>query len=434
MYHYLILTLTLILLSKSIAFAEPVKLALSVNAEAAILINADTGAILYEKNIHKPYYPASITKIATGIYSLQNCSDKFDELITADQDCVGSVTEEAFRRSNYTLPSYLLIPGASHIGIKKGEILSFRDLFYGMMVASGDDAANIIAKFSGGTIPQFVDGLNAYMKQIGCLNTVFYNPHGLHHPKQVTTAYDMAILMREALKNPQFCDAIQTVRYIRPKTNKQESSILTQSNKLMRKGPFHYPKAIGGKTGYYSLAGSTFVVAAKDGDRTLIAVLMKTSERKYIFLDSKMMFEAAFNQPKLQRTLAKQGPQKFARHLEGAKKAIQTYIKEDVTFDYFPAEEPNIKCLLVWDQTLKLPVAMDQHVGELVFQAENGKTIAKAPLYAQNLVEATWIERVQSVFSLGNSPGYSKLVKVLAGLVFIVFIGAFALQLRQKKR
>src|SRR5437868_9010454 len=83
------------------------KLALNVRAEAAILINAETGAVLYEKNAHAPHYPASITKIATAIYALQSVSDKLDVMIAADQECIGTVTEAAIRKSNYTMPPYL---------------------------------------------------------------------------------------------------------------------------------------------------------------------------------------------------------------------------------------------------------------------------------------------------------------------------------------
>jgi serine-type D-Ala-D-Ala carboxypeptidase (penicillin-binding protein 5/6) len=379
--------------------AKPEKLALSVNGEAAILMNADTGAILYEKNSHQLHYPASTLKIATALYALQTAADQMDEMITADQDCIGTVKEEAIRKSNYTLAPHLLIPDGSHIGIKRGEALSLRDLFYGMMVASGDDAANVIAKYVGGTIPDFMEGMNRYLKQLGCRSTTFYNPHGLHHPKQQTTAYDMAVLTREALKNPLFCEMVATVRYTRPKTNKQEPSVLVQTNRLLRSGPYFYSKAMGVKTGYYSLAGNNFVAAAKDGDRTLIAVLMKVNERKDMFHDAKKMFEAAFSQPKVQRVLLHKGAQKFDLELAGGEKPVSSYIREDMTLEYYPAEEPAIKCLLVWDKELQLPVAKDQLIGEVVVKTEDGSVLRKISLYAAEEVNGTWIHRIKNLFS-----------------------------------
>lgn len=379
--------------------AKPEKLTLNVNAEAAILMNADTGAVLYEKNSHQLHYPASTLKIATAVYALQKgAADQMDDMIAADQDCIGTVKEEAIRKSNYTMAPHLLIPDGSHIGIKRGETLSLKDLFYGMMVASGDDAANVIAKYVGGTIPDFMEGMNAYLKQVGCQSTTFYNPHGLHHPKQQTTAYDMAILTREALKNPHFCEMVATVRYTRPKTNKQEPSTLVQTNRLLRTGTYFYPKAIGVKTGYYSLAGHNLVAAARDGDRTLIAVLLKTNERKDIFIDAKKMFEAAFSQPKVQRVLLHKGVQKFALDLAGAEKTVSSYIKDDVTLEYYPAEEPAVKCLLVWNKELELPVAKDQPVGEVVMKTEGGSIMRKIPLYATEDVNPTWTHRLKSLF------------------------------------
>lgn len=395
--------------------ATPGKLALEVNAEAAILMNADTGAILFEKNSHELHYPASITKVATALYALQTVADKMDVMIAADQDCIGTVKEEAIRKSNYTLPAYLLIPDGSHIGIKRGELLSLRDLFYGMMVSSGDDAANIIAKYAGGTIPQFIQDMNAYVKKLGCNSTTFYNPHGLHHPKQQTTAYDIAVLTQEALKNPLFREMVATVRYTRPKTNKQEPTTLVQTNRLLRTGPYYYPKAIGVKTGYYALAGNNLVAAAKDGDRTLIAVVLKVKERKDIFLDTKKMFETAFSQPKVQRVLLHQGPQKFTLNVPGGDKPIKTYISQEVTIEYYPAEEPTVKCLLIWDKQLQLPIAKDQIVGEVILQSDQGRVLQKIPLSAVEEVKATWGHRLKSLFS-GQSSKLGWLILLIIGI------------------
>lgn len=418
------LALFLIMIQPLIAKAE--KLSLTLNAEAAILMSADTGAILYEKNADVLHYPASTTKIATTLYALQKISDKMDVMIAADQDCIGTVTEEAIRKSKYTLPPYLLIPGGSHIGIKRGELLSIRDLFYGMMVASGDDAANVIAKYVGGTIPQFIQEMNAYVKQLGCHKTIFYNPHGLHHPNQQTTAYDLAILTREALKNPIFCEMAATVRYTRPKTNKQESSTLVQTNRLLRTGPFFYPKAIGIKTGYYSLAGNSLVAAAKDGSRTLIAVVLKVKDRKDIFLETKKMFEAAFSQPKVQRVLLHAGMQKFHLKLADAKKTVSAFLKEDVTIEYYPAEEPNLKCLLVWNKNLQLPIKKNEILGEVSVQSDSGESLKKVPLYAYEDIKANWNDQFTTLFAFGQSG--MRLLKVLGVLLVILLISLFIFQ------
>ncbi|MEM1283363.1 MAG: D-alanyl-D-alanine carboxypeptidase family protein, partial [Chlamydiota bacterium] len=321
---------------------------LNISAESAILINANTGDVLFEKNAHTQHYPASITKVATALYTLHVYHDKLDTLIEAEHDAVASVAKEAKKRSNYTLPAHWLEPGATHIGIKRNEQLSLRDLLYGMLISSGNDASNVIAQFIGGSVSNFMTDLNNHLVELGCSQTKFCNPHGLHHPKHLTTAYDMALITKEAMKSPDFREIVKTVRYTRPKTNKQSASTLIQTNRLLRKGKNYYNKAIGVKTGWTSDAMNTLVASAEHNGRTLIAVLIKVKERDTIFQEAKLMFETAFNQPLVQRVLLKAGLQRYVLKHPEASREVTTYIAKDVCIDFYPAEEPNLKCKLSW--------------------------------------------------------------------------------------
>lgn len=373
------------------------QLKIDVSADSAILMNADTGAILFEKNAYEPQYPASTTKIATAIYALLKNGNRLDEVISAQQEAVGAVTEEQVKRSNYTLPAYLLKVGSSHMGIKRGEQLTLRDLLYGMMLPSANDAPNVIAQHIGGTIPNFMQELNAYLKEIGCRQTNFCSPHGLHNPSHVTTAYDMAVLTREALKNPQFCEIISTVRYKRPKTNKQEATVLVQTNRLLRNGPFYYPKAIGGKTGYGIPALHTFVSAARHEGRTLIAVVLHCKERDDIFRDSIKMFETAFNQSKVERELVKPGVQTYTLQLAGSHEPIKTYVERGYSIVYFPAEEPSLKAWLNWEP-VSLPLKKGQQIGRIeILNAEQEK-VAIIPLLALEDVHASKHTQIVDLF------------------------------------
>ena len=388
---------------------------MEVQAESAILINADTGAILYEKNPDKQYYPASITKIATALYSLKLKKQSLDEPITVGGDALGSVTEEARKKSNYTLPAWWLLPGSSHIGLKKGEVLSYKDLLYGMMLASGNDASNAIAEWTAkGSIGEFMKNLNEYLNSLGCKKTCFMNPHGLFHPEHKTTARDMALIMQEALKEPEFRKVISTVTYTRPKTNKQNANTMVQTNRLLRPGPFHYSKTIGGKTGYIQAAQNTFVVAAEEKGRTLIAVLLKSKERSDLWRDSIKLFEAAFNQPRVERVFLKKGPQKFTLTQESFRNPLETYAKEDLTLSYYPAEEPKTKGFLYWN-TLSLPIAKDQQVGEFRLVNEKNEVLKSVPLFAQNAVKGSWISVLLSPWVLGIA------ALMLGMLVFLRF-------------
>lgn len=400
-------------------FAEP--LSLTVAAESAILVNADTGTILFQKKPKMRMYPASLTKIATILYALKVKGNDLDEIIVAEQDCIGSVSEEEKQRSNYSLPSYWLVTDCSHMGIKKGEKLALRDLIYGTMIVSADDASNMIAYALGNHhIPRFMEELNGYLKSLGCYDTFFNNPHGLYHPKHVTTAYDLSLMAREAMKNPLFRTIVATKRYTRPKTNKQDSAILIQTNKLLRPGELFYPKAIGIKTGYISKAGNTLVAAAKEGDRTLIAVLLNVKERKDIFKDAIRLFEAAFNQPKVEKILIKAGDQKYLLDMSGASSSIRTYVKEDVTLSYYPAEEPKVRAFLLWDKVV-LPIKKGQRVGELHLKTDENRLIQTVPLYAGSDVFLQWHYQLKKLFV----HNYLKIVIGIALLLVLYGIWRF---------
>jgi D-alanyl-D-alanine carboxypeptidase (penicillin-binding protein 5/6) len=280
------------------------------------------------------------------------------------------------------------------MGIKRGEKLSLRELLYGMMVASADDASNVIAYALGnGSITKFMDGLNAYLAGLGCRDTFFNNPHGLYHPKHSTTAYDLALMAREAMKIPLFRTIVGSKRHTRPKTNKQESTLLLQTNRLLRSGEFFYPKAIGIKTGYVSKAGNTLVAAAKEGDRTLIAVLLNVKERKDLFREAAQLFEAAFNQPRVEKCLVNAGPQKYLLDLPNAAKPIKTAIADDVVLVYYPAEEPKIRAFIQWD-SIAPPVSQGQKIGELHIK-EGNRLLKRVELLAQEDVKLRWTQQLR---------------------------------------
>ncbi|MBA2367413.1 MAG: D-alanyl-D-alanine carboxypeptidase [Candidatus Protochlamydia sp.] len=357
--------------------------------DAAILMNAETGIILYEKDPHALLYPASTTKVATALYVLKNKKESLSSIITAEQDAIATLTQEAKRKLNYTCPSYWLEPDGSHIGLKNEEKMGMVDLLKGMLIASGNDAANVIAHALGPTVPVFMDQVNAYLKEIGCRRTSYYNPHGLHHPQHKTTAYDLAVMTKEALKEPLFCDIVAQKNFLRPKTNKQEAITLLQTNRLLRPGPLHYSKAIGVKTGYHSLAKHAFIAAASSEGRTLIAVLLGYKDRKKIFEDAAKLFDTAFNQPKVRHAYLKEGKQTFSKEIERGTAPLQTFLKEALTLDYYPAEDPGAKCLLYWNVPA-LPILENQVVGELQLVGQEGIILKKAPLLALNDVQVKW--------------------------------------------
>lgn len=373
------------------------KLSVSLESEAAILINADTGAILYEKNAHTPHYPASTTKIVTTAYALKEKGNQLTAIVAADQESIASISEEAKKRSNYTTPSHWIEHASTHMGIKKGEEFTFKDLLLGVMVVSANDASNVVAQYVSGSVPNFVKNMNSYVKSLGCQESHFMNPHGLHHPKHQTTAYDLAMITREAMKDPTFCEIVKTIRFIRPKTNKQEPTVMLQKNRLLRPGRFYYPKAIGVKTGYTSIARHNLVAAAKHEDRTLIAVMMKCDESSQVFRDAIKLFDAAFNEVKVQKVMLKEGSQKFEYEIAGADKPVKTYSSANLAYEYYPAEEPVVKCYLQWHK-VSLPIKKGQQVGEVQLKTTENKLIQLVPLFAAEDVNETWLHWLKNLF------------------------------------
>jgi len=390
--------------------AEPLKY--QVKGEAVILINAESGSVLFEHNAWTPRYPASTTKVATALYVLKEHSDKLDEVIIAEQDSLVSVTQEAKCQSAYTLPGYWLEPDGTHIAIKKGEAFSLRVLLQGMLIPSGNDAANVIAQALGPGIPTFIQRMNAYLKEMGCQNTHFCNPHGLHDPKHQSTAYDLAMIAQEALRFPLFCDIVSQPRFFRPKTNKQPANTLLQTNRLLRPGQFHYSKAIGVKTGYHAKAKKNLIAAARSEGRTLIAVLLGYQDRDALFEEAIHLFEAAFNQSSAQQVFLKAGPQTFTLDLPKANHPIETYLPESLTLEYYPAEDPEATCLLYWRQ-LSLPISKDQEVGKVRLVSAQGHVLKQVALLSLNGVELAWPYRW---FALLRSSYVGKLT--ITGLVF----------------
>ncbi|MBS0652785.1 MAG: D-alanyl-D-alanine carboxypeptidase [Verrucomicrobia bacterium] len=370
-------------------------LKVDMSAKAAILINEETGAVLYEKNAHTPLYPASITKVITALYALEKKGNALEEEVIATHDAVSAVHPHIRRAQHKGHPPYRLEFGGTHIGIKAGEALTLRTLLYGLMLASGNDAANVIAQHVSGSVPQFMNELNAYVKAKGCKDTILFTPHGLPHPDHKTTAYDMAKLTRIALQYPIFREVVKAVKFPRPQTNKQVESEFHQHNALVKPGKFYYPKATGVKTGYTTAGGYTLVASAEDENRKLIAVLLGYEQLQERYKDAIALFEAAFNEPKVARTLFSKEFDLFSCAVKGGKKPLQAAIPADLVLSYYPSEEPQFNASIEWN-ALDLPIEPGKLVGQIrVTSIPKGKTLVQMPLFSTQLVEATLSYRLE---------------------------------------
>lgn len=361
-------------------------LQVDVNAKSAILMNGETGAVLFEKNPHAPRYPASITKIATALYAMDVKHVDLFQMVKVSAECIRMKSARSDRQG---VPPYWLEPGGTRLGLLKGEEISIESLLHALMLQSANDAANVIAEAASGSVSSFVSGLNGYLKSIGCVDTHFCNPHGLHHPEHRTSAYDMCLIAKKAMRVPKFREIVAKSSYTKPPTNIHSEEQLMQFNHLLRQGRYFYPKAIGIKTGYTSQAQNNLVAAAEDEGRILIAVIMGCEKREDRYIDARNLFEAAFRESKVHQTFFKTDAS-YSHTVNGAASQLKAALEHELTVDYYPAEEPDHpKAEIVW-MIPALPIRAGEKVGELRLTDAQGRFLNAAALLAKEEVKGSW--------------------------------------------
>lgn len=246
--------------------------------ESALLVDAQTGEILFTNNSRVRMYPASTTKIATLYVGLQSGID-LDEVIT--------VPDEAKD----------IASGSSVIPVKPGDKLTYRDLLYSFMMTSGNDGANTIAVLTSGSITAFVEKMNAWVNEIGCVGTHFTNAHGLHDDEHYTTAQDLALMTRVAMENETFRDIVACAKYdmvIRRNGENINRTVETRNTLLIPDQKYYYRDCIGVKTGHTGKAGYCFVGAAERDGMRVISVVLNCPEDHHKWYDSAKLFEYGF--------------------------------------------------------------------------------------------------------------------------------------------
>lgn len=225
-------------------------------ASSFILMERESGDILMSRNEENLMYPASTTKIMTALIALQFCDDLDTQLTISE---TANTLEE----------------GASVVPFKTGETVTLRDALYGMMLKSGNEAANAVAEFVAGDIDSFVSLMNETAAALGCTSTHFVNPNGLHNDVHYTTAHDLARIMDAAMDNEDFRTIISTPTWTLSSTDMNPARQITNSNAhILKDNNYYYRYSIGGKTGFTSQAGYCLVEAAEKDGTELIAVIM----------------------------------------------------------------------------------------------------------------------------------------------------------------
>lgn len=247
-----------------------------ISSETAILIEANTGAILYEKNPHKQMYPASITKILTTLIATEVCS--LDEQVT------------------FTAETLATIPfDSSRIWVDNGEYLSMEDCLGAILIVSANDVAAGVAEHIAGSLDDFATMMNERATELGCLNSHFMNSHGYHDENHYTTAYDMAQIARAFFEND-LLSSLSRERYfkISPSAGQPDDIWEISKNQLFETRAYEYEYLVGSKTGYTDKAGQTLVSCAqKDGMKLICVVMNAESPNQY--KDTVTLFDFGFS-------------------------------------------------------------------------------------------------------------------------------------------
>lgn len=249
-----------------------------IEAQAAIVMDAGSNSILYEKNIDQELYPASITKVMTVLVALENAS--LDDTVTFSENAVLNLEE-----------------GSSHIGIRPGEKLTMRQCLYAIMLASANEVSNAVAEHISGSVDEFVKLMNEKAAKLGCQHTNFTNPHGLQNEKHYTSAYDMALISQAAIANPTFVEIASTKSYTIPITNMvaEERTFQNHHKMLLTDSSFSYNGCEGGKTGYTSSSLNTLITFSNKNGMELICVLLKVNGSEKTYKETTELLDYSYN-------------------------------------------------------------------------------------------------------------------------------------------
>lgn len=396
--------------------------ALEISSQNAILIEVESGKILYEKNAYEQAYPASTTKILTAILALENC--ELNEKVTASYNAIMSVPYDG-----------------TTAAIQVGETWSVEQLVDAMMVCSANEAANMLAEHIGGSIESFASMMNSKAKEIGAKSTNFVNPNGLHDSNHKTTVYDMAMIARYGMLNfPTFRKAASLTSFSLPDTDiydKGDRYFVNTNKMIIESSSYYYKYATGIKTGYTSSSLNCIVSSAEKDGVELIAVIFGAMGAQNRNNDNIALFEYGFEQLKSENfvsagaiidTLEVDDAETDAGNLNVVmgSNVTHTIPNDKLITDYIPTININ---------SLKAPINSGDVVGSIVYDIE-GVT------YTYDLLAGNSVEKytntiatvaITTVKVIGQVIFWA-VMSVISIIVAIVFLRAAVITKRQRMR
>ena len=309
---------------------------ISVSAKSAVVMEASTGRVLYQKNAHEKMPMASTTKIMTALVAIENSN--LDDRVTVSPNASG-------------------IEGSS-IWLSPGETMTLSDLLFGLMLASGNDAAVAIAEHVGGDVETFVGMMNDKAREIGAYNTHFANPHGLPADNHYTTAYDLALISVYAMQNKMFREVVKTQYKTLPWEGHEWDRVVKNKNKIL----WNYEGGNGIKTGFTKEAGRCLSAAAEREGMQLVSVVLCAPD---MFNDCMALMDYGFEN--YDNSLVVKAGEKIGEVAvrDGMEKSFPVYTEKDVYFPLTQEEAANLKKRVYIEETLTAPVKKGQQVGRI---------------------------------------------------------------------
>ena len=357
-----------------------------IQAKAALLVDWDTETVLYAKNEHTELYPASLTKIMTALLTLEAVDQgklALDQELTATASALDGLAADG-----------------STAGIKVGETMTVENYLKCMLIVSANEACDVLAEGVSGSVRAFVDAMNARAAELGCKNTHFVNPNGLHDSQHYTSAWDLYLITREALKYPEFMAVCDMGVAEIPATNLSESRRLRTTNYLLsnwRAAGYLYPDAHGIKTGSTSEAGHCLVSSATRGSRSLISVVLGAERvvgengvaNVKSFSETSRLFEWGFANFSTQTVLTELDMLADVPVALSKIDSVAVHPDREVTLvlpnDVGPED---LERKLTLEENVQAPVSAGQELGSVEL-SRNGTVYVSVPLVALNDVEAS---------------------------------------------
>ncbi len=330
---------------------------LPIQSKSFIAVDAESGAVLFQKDAHVRRPPASCTKIMTALLLLENGG--LDEVVKVQEDQT--------------------LPGESSMGLLPGEQIKVWDLLYAILLRSANDACVIAAVHVSGTVDKFVELMNRRAKELGANDTNFVNPHGLHDPQHFTTAYDLALIAEEAMKSPTFREIVGTYKHKIDRSLNKDDLWMVNHDKMLAKGTI----VDGIKTGYTIPAGKCFVGSAAGPTFRVITVVLDSKDWQ---VDTQSLVKSSFDRFERREILPSRHECGRAEVRGGTMDRVAAITAEPL-MELLPksgAGEPQIEVTV---KPVQAPVAAGDNVGVLRLE-RNGKLIREVPLVASASVPA----------------------------------------------